>query len=180
MRARAPGRKEGRKRCGASVEGEVLETQQLSTPKRRPASSPVATNRFLTPRPSTIPVPDSQPVSSTLTEMIGTEDCTMYCRQCQIDIPVVESLVDHFSDTGHCNDTVYCYTCDETFVKPHLLWPHLYTSPRHERAPPGSRFEFSSTDFRWEALLMGQRSSGEAPLDLGSPAQTIKVGCCSR
>lgn len=120
-------------------------------------------------------IPQSSPVPSSLTDLIGTEDCTIHCRQCGLDLPAVEQLVDHFSDDPHTNDTIYCYSCDETFEKPHLLWPHIFTSLRHEHAPPNTRAEFSSTQFRWDALTSGQRYSGESPIEVTGPGKTRKV-----
>ncbi|GHJ89608.1 hypothetical protein NliqN6_6010 [Naganishia liquefaciens] len=119
-------------------------------------------------------IPQSSPVSSSLTDLIGTEDCTIYCRQCDLDLPAVEQLVDHFSAEPHENDTIYCYSCDETFDKPHLLWPHIFTSLRHENAPPNTRAEFSGTQFRWDALMSGQRCSGESPIEITGPGKTRK------
>lgn len=140
-----------------------------------PPQTPTRTNRK---RPSAIvpvAIPLSSPVPSSLTDLIGTEDCTIHCRQCDLDLPAVESLVDHFSDDPHRNDTIYCYSCDETFDKPHLLWPHIFTSLRHENAPPGTKAEFSSTQFRWDSLASGQRCSGEAPIEVVGPGKTRKV-----
>lgn len=148
--------------------------EYLSTPLRRPASSPLRHNsgtEFETP---TRPAPRSEPISPSLEEVIGVEDCTMHCRQCKEDFPTVEALVDHFADV-HGEDTIYCYTCAETFPKAHLLWPHLYTSPRHENAPPQTMFEFSSTTFHRDALTRGQRCSGEAPIDMSGANETRKV-----
>lgn len=150
------------------------ELEYLSTPPRRPASSPANAKRRLEFETPTAPAPRSEPISPTLLEVIGVEDCTMHCRQCDVDFQTVEGLVDHFTEE-HGDDTSYCYTCDETFAKPHLLWPHLYTSPRHENAPPESKFEFSSTAYRWEALMTGQRCSGEAPIDISGANETRKV-----
>ncbi|KAJ9091443.1 hypothetical protein QFC20_007633 [Naganishia adeliensis] len=149
------------------------ELEYLSTPPRRPASSPANAKRRLEFETPTAPAPRSEPISPTLLEVIGVEDCTMHCRQCDVDFQTVEGLVDHFTEE-HGDDTSYCYTCDETFAKPHLLWPHLYTSPRHENAPPESKFEFSSTAYRWEALMTGQRCSGEAPIDMSGANETRK------
>jgi hypothetical protein len=148
--------------------------EHLPTPPRRPASSPPRHNRPGESQTPARPAPRSEPISPSLEEVIGVEDCTMYCRQCDEDFLTVEALVDHFIDT-HGDDTSYCYTCAETFTKPHLLWPHLYTSPRHECAPPGTKFEFSSTAYRWEALMKGQRCSGEAPIDISAANETRKV-----
>lgn len=154
------------------------EPEYLSTPPRRPASSPANAKRRLEFETPTAAAPRSEPISPTLVEVIGVEDCTMHCRQCDVDFQTVEALVDHFAEE-HGEDTSYCYTCDETFAKPHLLWPHLYTSPRHENAPPESKFEFSSTSYRWEALMSGQRCSGEAPMEFSGANESRKVSHAS-
>ncbi|KAJ9126492.1 hypothetical protein QFC24_002235 [Naganishia onofrii] len=95
------------------------------------------------------------------------EDCITYCRQCCTEFPCVEALIDHYhNDSTHRGDDIWCYTCDQAFGKAHILWPHLLRSVRHDNAPSGSRFEFSSAGYRMEGLLSGLRSSGEAPLEI--------------